>query len=83
VALLAAGVAITAMVRLRVVSGDTVRMEADRNAAAQLAKVEADRNAVAQLAKEYALKSLNYSFQDPDAFFRSRNFSRRMSPVGV
>ena len=28
-------------------------------------------DAAAQLAKDYALKSLTYSFQDPDAFFRS------------
>jgi Mce-associated membrane protein len=38
---------------------------------AQLRQQQADRNAVAQLAKEYALKSLTYSFEDPDAFFRS------------
>jgi Mce-associated membrane protein len=38
---------------------------------AQLRQQQADRDAVAQLAKEYALKSLTYSFEDPDAFFRS------------
>ena len=31
---------------------------------------------VAQLAKDYALKSLTYSFEDPDAFFHhSKNFA--------
>lgn len=38
---------------------------------AELRGVQADRDTVAQLAKEYALKSLTYSFEDPDAFFRS------------
>jgi Mce-associated membrane protein len=38
---------------------------------AQLRRDRADREAVAQLAKDYALKSLTYSFEDPDAFFRS------------
>jgi Mce-associated membrane protein len=38
---------------------------------AQLRQQQADRDTVAQLAKEYALKSLTYSFEDPDAFFRS------------
>jgi Mce-associated membrane protein len=38
---------------------------------AQLRQQQADRDTVAQLAKDYALKSLNYSFEDPDAFFRS------------
>jgi Mce-associated membrane protein len=38
---------------------------------AQLRRDQADRDTVAQLAKEYALKSLTYSFEDPDAFFRS------------
>ncbi|OBI20809.1 hypothetical protein A5712_16975 [Mycobacterium sp. E2327] len=38
---------------------------------AQLRQQQADRDAAAQLAKEYALKSLTYSFEDPDAFFRS------------
>jgi Mce-associated membrane protein len=37
----------------------------------QLRQEQADRDAAAQLAKEYALKSLTYSFEDPDAFFRS------------
>jgi Mce-associated membrane protein len=38
---------------------------------AQLRQEQADRDAAARLAKEYALKSLTYSFEDPDAFFRS------------
>jgi len=38
---------------------------------AKLRREQADRDTVAQLAKEYALKSLTYSFEDPDAFFRS------------
>lgn len=38
---------------------------------AQLRRQQADRQAAAQLAKDYALKSLTYSFEDPDAFFRS------------
>jgi Mce-associated membrane protein len=35
----------------------------------QLRQAQADRDAAAQLAKDYALKSLTYSFEDPDAFF--------------
>jgi Mce-associated membrane protein len=38
---------------------------------AQLRQGQADRDAAAQLAKDYALKSLTYSFEDPDAFFHS------------
>jgi len=38
---------------------------------AELRRQQADRDTVAQLAKDYALKSLTYSFEDPDAFFRS------------
>jgi Mce-associated membrane protein len=37
----------------------------------QLRQAQADREAAAQLARDYALKSLNYTFQDPDAFFKS------------
>lgn len=37
----------------------------------QMRQAEADRDTAAQLAKDYALKSLTYSFEDPDAFFRS------------
>ena len=69
VAVIAAAVGIPAMVRhpagmgsssntVPVTSGDAVQAGADRDAAAQVAK-------------EYALKSLTYSFEDPDAFFRS------------
>lgn len=45
------------------------RRTADELAA--LRQANSDRDAAAKLAKDYALKSLNYSFQDPDAFFRS------------
>ena len=38
---------------------------------AELRREQADRDTVAQLAKDYALKSLTYTFEDPDAFFRS------------
>ena len=38
---------------------------------AELRRQQADRDTVAQLAKDYALKSLTYSFEDPDAFFGS------------
>ncbi|MGA7054198.1 MAG: hypothetical protein WBZ37_23595 [Mycobacterium sp.] len=38
---------------------------------AEIRRDQADRNTVAQLAKEYALKSLTYSFEDPDTFFRA------------
>lgn len=38
---------------------------------ARMRQAEADRSTAAQLAKDYALKSLTYSFEDPDAFFRS------------
>lgn len=34
-------------------------------------QADADRATATQLAKDYALKSLTYSFEDPDAFFRS------------
>lgn len=37
----------------------------------RLRQAEADRDTAAQLAKDYASKSLTYSFEDPDAFFRS------------
>jgi Mce-associated membrane protein len=38
---------------------------------ARMRQAEADRNTAAQLAKDYAQKSLTYSFENPDAFFRS------------
>ncbi|ORV09934.1 hypothetical protein [Mycobacterium celatum] len=38
---------------------------------AAMRRAEADRNAAAQVAKDYAKKSLTYTFDDPDAFFRS------------
>lgn len=45
-----------------------------RDLSGQLAaarQTQADREAAAQLARDYAMKSLTYSFEDPDAFFRS------------
>ncbi|AKK30348.1 hypothetical protein [Mycobacterium sp. EPa45] len=38
---------------------------------AQARQTQADRDAAAQLARDYAMKSLTYSFEDPDAFFHS------------
>ena len=38
---------------------------------AQIRQSQADRDAAAKLARDYALKSLTYSFEDPDAFFKS------------
>ncbi|MCX2932101.1 hypothetical protein ORI20_17640 [Mycobacterium sp. CVI_P3] len=38
---------------------------------AQLRQSNADREAAAQLARDYAMKSLTYSFEDPDAFFHA------------
>lgn len=37
----------------------------------QLRQAQADREAAAQLARDYAMKSLTYTFEDPDAFFHS------------
>ncbi|WP_006245958.1 hypothetical protein [Mycolicibacterium tusciae] len=37
----------------------------------QLGQRQADRDAAAQLARDYALKSLDYTFEDPDAFFHA------------
>lgn len=34
-------------------------------------QAEADRATAAQMAKDYATKSLTYSFEDPDAFFKT------------
>lgn len=36
-----------------------------------LRRSEADRQTASQLARDYAKKSLTYSFEDPDAFFRA------------
>jgi Mce-associated membrane protein len=48
-----------------------LRYNATADDLARMRHAEADRNTAAQLAKDYALKSLTYSFKDPDAFFRS------------
>ncbi|WP_445169335.1 hypothetical protein ACTXG7_08450 [Mycolicibacterium sp. Dal123E01] len=37
----------------------------------QLQQAQADREAAAKLARDYAMKSLTYSFEDPDAFFHA------------
>ncbi|BBZ74793.1 hypothetical protein MANY_01300 [Mycolicibacterium anyangense] len=38
---------------------------------AQIRRSQADHDAAAKLARDYALKSLTYTFEDPDAFFKS------------
>ena len=38
---------------------------------AQIHQEQGDRDKAAQMAKEYALKSLTYTYQDPDGFFKS------------
>lgn len=48
---------------------DKYRDVADELAA--LRQAQSDRDTAAKLARDYALKSLTYSFEDPDAFFRS------------
>jgi Mce-associated membrane protein len=48
-----------------------LRYQATADDLVRMRQAEADRNTAAQLAKDYALKSLTYSFKDPDAFFRS------------
>jgi Mce-associated membrane protein len=57
-----------------VIAGDVVGFLKYRSTADELSALrqsESDREAAAKLAKDYALKSLTYSFDDPDAFFRS------------
>lgn len=41
------------------------------NELAALRQAQSDRDTAAQVAREYAVKSLTYSFEDPDAFFRA------------
>jgi len=48
-----------------------IRYQQVNDQLAALRQSEADRSAAAQLARDYAMKSLTYSFEDPDAFFRS------------
>lgn len=48
-----------------------LRYNATADDLVRIRHAEADRSTAAQLAKDYALKSLTYSFKDPDAFFRS------------
>jgi len=57
-----------------VIAGDVFGFLKYRSTADELSalrQAESDRDAAAKLAKDYALKSLTYSFEDPDAFFRS------------
>ncbi len=57
-----------------VIAGDVFGFLKYRSTADELSALrhaESDREAAAKLAKDYALKSLTYSFEDPDAFFRS------------
>lgn len=59
---------------LAVVAGGWFGFEKYRTVTGELAAVrraDSDRDAAARLAKDYALKSLTYTFEDPDAFFRS------------
>jgi Mce-associated membrane protein len=41
------------------------------NDLATMRQADADRATAAQMAKDYAMKSLTYSFEDPDAFFKT------------
>ncbi|PJE23431.1 MAG: hypothetical protein CK431_11280 [Mycobacterium sp.] len=59
---------------LAVVAGGWFGFDKYRTVTGELAAVrraDSDRDAAAKLAKDYALKSLTYTFEDPDAFFRS------------
>lgn len=59
---------------LAVVAGGWFGFDKYRTVTGELAAVrraDADRDAAAKLARDYALKSLTYTFEDPDAFFRS------------
>jgi Mce-associated membrane protein len=63
-----------ALVVIAVVAGGWFGLEKYRTVTGELAAVrqaDSDREAAAKLAKDYALKSLTYTFEDPDAFFRS------------
>lgn len=64
----------TAVLVAAVLSGGVFALMKYHQVTGQLAQLrgqQADRQAAAQLARDYALKSLTYTFQDPDAFFRS------------
>jgi len=65
----AAGVAVVCVLAAAVFGFLKYRDVADQLAATRQA--EADRATVVEMAKDYALKSLTYSYQDPDAFFAS------------
>jgi len=64
----------TLLAGIAVIAGSLFGYMQYRGAADELDQIrhdEANRNTAAQLAKDYALRSLTYSFEDPDAFFRS------------
>ena len=46
-----------------------VKYKAAADDLAGMRQADADRATAAQMAKDYAMKSLTYSFEDPDAFF--------------
>jgi len=48
-----------------------LKFEAATDDLATMRQAEADRATSAQMAKDYAMKSLTYSFEDPDAFFKT------------
>jgi Mce-associated membrane protein len=47
------------------------KYEAAADDLASMRQADADRATAAQMAKDYAMKSLTYSFEDPDAFFKT------------
>lgn len=65
---------VVVLVLVAVVAAGWFGFDKYRAATSELAAVrqaDSDRDAAAKLAKDYALKSLTYTFEDPDAFFRS------------
>ena len=48
-----------------------LKFEAATDDLATMRQADADRATAAQMAKDYAMKSLTYSFEDPDAFFKT------------
>lgn len=65
---------VVALALIAVVAGGWFGFDKYRTVTGELAAVrqaDSDRDAAAKLARDYALKSLTYTFEDPDAFFRS------------
>lgn len=65
---------VVALALIAVVAGGWFGFDKYRTVTGELAavrQVDSDRDAAAKLARDYALKSLTYTFEDPDAFFRS------------